>query len=318
MINVSKYLPKNILINEDLEYLGWSAKKIYKKTGIKQRHIARGNETALDLATKACENLFREHHIATNTIDYILYCTQSPDYGLPNNVSILHKRLNLRNDIASLEFNQGCSGYIYGLSLAKSLILTGIAKNVLFVTTDTYSKYIHDDDRANKTIFGDGATATFLTHNIVSKFGKFIFGTNGDGANNLCVNNSGLSNVKLTSEGYDKSLFMNGSEIFNSTLENVPKSIENVLKENNMSIDDVDHFLFHQANEFMLDHLRDKIGIPPEKFHKCIENTGNTVSSSIPILINNLNDKRILKSGEKILLIGFGIGYSWGATIIEY
>lgn len=318
MIKVSKYLPENILTNKDLEYLGWSAKKIFKKTGIAQRHISSKDETALDLAFNATLNLFDDFSIDKDEVDYILYCTQSPDYTLPNNVSILHKKLDLRNDIGSLEFNQGCSGYIYGLSIAKSFIMSGMVKNVLFVTSDTYTKYIQNDDRANKTIFGDGATATFLDKNTIEKFGEFIFGTDGTGANNLCVNESGLSNKKLTNEGYDNSLFMNGSEIFNFTLVNVPASIESILVKNDKTLDDIDHFLFHQANEFMLDHLRDKIGIPKEKFHKCIENNGNTVSSSIPILINSLNEKDILKSGDIILLIGFGVGYSWGTTVIEY
>ena len=318
MISIGTCLPNKVLTNSDLEYLGWSAKKIFLKTGIKQRHVSENNETALDLAQKACENLFIKYKIDKEDVDYILYCTQSPDYNLPNNVSILHQRLNLRNDIASLEYNQGCSGYIYGLSLSKALITSNLAKKVLLVTSDTYTKYIDNDDRANKTIFGDGATATLLTSNEVEKFGEFIFGTDGKGSSNLCINNSGLSQTKLTEEGFENKLFMNGSEIFNFTLEAVPESIEKVLEKNNLNFEDIDYFLFHQANNFMLEHLRKKLNIPEEKFPKFIENTGNTVSSTIPLMMNDLNEKQTLQKGDKVLLIGFGVGYSWGTTIIEY
>jgi 3-oxoacyl-[acyl-carrier-protein] synthase-3 len=318
LISIGTYLPNKVLTNSDLEYLGWSAKKIFLKTGIKERHVTENNETALDLAQKASENLFTKYKIDREEVDYILYCTQSPDYNLPNNVSILHQRLSLRNDIASLEYNQGCSGYIYGLSLAKALITSNLANKVLLVTSDTYTKYIDNDDRANKTIFGDGATATLLTSNEVEKFGEFIFGTDGKGSSNLCINNSGLSKTKLTEEGFENKLFMNGSEIFNFTLEAVPESIEKVLEKNNLNFEDIDYFLFHQANNFMLEHLRKKLNIPEEKFPKFIENTGNTVSSTIPLMMNDLNEKQTLQKGDKILLIGFGVGYSWGTTIVEY
>ncbi|WP_198305855.1 3-oxoacyl-ACP synthase III family protein [Arcobacter vandammei] len=318
MFKIGTFLPKKVLSNEDLEYLGWSAKKIFAKTGIKQRHVASKNETALDLAYSACNDLFSKYNIDKNEVDYILYCTQSPDYNLPNNVSILHKRLNLPNNIPSLEYNQGCSGYIYGLSLAKAFINTNLATKVLLVTTDTYTKYIDNQDRANKTIFGDGATATLLSKEEISKFGEFIFGTDGNGSCSLCVNNSGLSKEKLTLEGFENKLFMNGSEIFNFTIETIPNSIKAVLEKNNLKFEEIDYFLFHQANDFMLEHLREKLEIPEEKFPKFIENSGNTVSSTIPLLINNLNEKQVLKKGDKLLLIGFGVGYSWGATIIEY
>ncbi|PRM91339.1 3-oxoacyl-ACP synthase [Arcobacter cryaerophilus gv. occultus] len=318
MFKIGTYLPTKILSNEDLEYLGWSTKKIFAKTGIKQRHITLENETALDLAHKACEDLFFKYQIDKNEVDYILYCTQSPDYNLPNNVSILHKRLNLSNDIPTLEFNQGCSGYIYGLSLSKALINSNLAKKVLLVTSDTYTKYIDNQDRTNKTIFGDGSTATLLTESEVNKFGEFIFGTDGRGAVNLCVNNSGLSKEKITHDGFEDKLFMNGSEIFNFTIETIPTSIEKILEKNKLNFEEINYFLFHQANDFMLEHLREKLNIPKEKFPKFIENTGNTVSSTIPFLINDLNEKKSLKKGDKLLLIGFGVGYSWGTTIIEY
>lgn len=318
MLKIGRGLPERELTNEALEYLGWSAKKIEAKTGIFKRHIASETQGALDLAYDACEDLFSDPKIKREEIDYLLYCTQSPDYLLPNNVTLLHRRLGLEKKCASLEFNQGCSGYLYGLSLAKALILSHQASNVLLVTADTYSKYIHPDDRSNKTIFGDASTATLLTQNEVEKFGEFVFGTDGSGAVNLCVNNRGLSSRPLTQEGYENSLYMNGGEIFNFTLEAVPTAIKNVLEKNSVEYEDIDYFLFHQANRFMLKHLRQKLEIPPEKFPIYIKETGNTVSSTIPLLLDQMIKNGKLRGGEKLLLIGFGVGYSWGTTVIEY
>ncbi len=318
MFRIGTCLPGKIVTNEDLKYLGWSAKKIYAKTGIRQRHCVDKDETALDLAQSACDDLFGKYGIEREGIDYLLYCTQSPDHIIPASVNLLHKRLGLRSEIASLEYNHGCSGYLYGLSLAKALIESGMASRLLLVTADTYSRYIDANDRANKTIFGDGATATLLEATDVAKFGSFIFETNGEGACNLCVNRSGLSDEILSPEGMEKKLYMNGGEIFNFTLERVPSAIARVLEKNDVSFEDIDHFAFHQANDFMLEYLRQKLQVPAEKFPKYLENIGNTVSSTIPFLLNDLNGKGTLQRGEKLLLIGFGVGYSLGATVIEY
>jgi len=318
MFKIGTYLPDWIVSNEDLEYLGWSAKKIYAKTGIRQRHQVEEGQSALDLAQNACENLFGKYDLERQEIDYLLYCTQSPDYIIPASVNLLHKRLGLRGDTPSLEYNHGCSGYIYGLSLAKALIESGLASKLLLVTSDTYSRYIDENDRTNKTIFGDGATATLLDIENVRKFGNFIFETNGDGACNLCVNKSGLSDVVLSSEGMEKKLYMNGGEIFNFTLDKVPTTIQRVLERNSVGFDEIDYFIFHQANDFMLEYLRQKLEVPVERFPKYLENIGNTVSSTIPFLLNNMNEKELFKSGDRLLLIGFGVGYSLGATVIEY
>jgi 3-oxoacyl-[acyl-carrier-protein] synthase-3 len=318
----ANYLPQTILSNDSFDELGWSSKKIYSKTGIQERRITAENETALDLAEQACGNLFANFSIDTTAIDYLIYCTQSPDFVVPNNASLLHHKLNLNSNCASLDINQGCTGFLYGLSLAKGLLQSGQASKVLLVTTDTYTKYIHETDRTNRTIFGDGATATLLDIDDANSLGNFVFGTNGEGAFNLCVESFGLknkhiqNNVNESSDAYEKKdyLYMNGAEIFSFTLDKVPQCVESVLLKNKLEKNEVDFFIFHQANAYMLEHLREKLDLPKEKFVIDLEYSGNTVSSTIPIVLSHLQEKNQLFKGAKVLFVAFGVGYSWIAT----
>lgn len=325
---ISVYLPSKVLSNEDLvnEFPEWTIDKIASKVGIKQRHIADENEFVSDMAIKAAEKLFEEQHIEKSSIDFILLCTQSPDYFLPTTACLVQKKLGLSTSCGAIDFNQGCSGYIYGLSLAKGLILGGIAKNILLITSETYSKFIHPQDKGNRTIFGDAATASIISNNGVLKIKDFELGTNGDGADNLIVKNGASRNpvkngITLNDEFgnviSEDHLYMNGSEIFNFTLQAVPSLVHSTLEKNNLQLEDVNFFVFHQANKYMLNHLRKKIGIPTEKFVIEMENYGNTVSSTIPIVLNYMLRESKFSNNEKILLAGFGVGYSWGGVVVE-
>ncbi|MBK7107103.1 MAG: ketoacyl-ACP synthase III [Ignavibacteriae bacterium] len=318
---ISYFIPEKTLSNEDLaaEFPEWSVEKITSKIGIKNRHIANENETSLDLAVKSSIKLFEENKIDPNSIDYLLFCTQSPDYYLPTSACIIQDKLGLPTSCAALDFNLGCSGYIYGLSLSKALLESGQANNVLLIMAETYSKFLHQSDKSNRSIFGDAASSTLLSLQNNGSIFKFILGTDGKGEKNLIVRNGGLRNVKINNNEPDNGdfLFMEGSEIFTFTLKMVPKVVSSLLEKNNISMDEIDLVIFHQANKYMLETLRKKINIPETKFYYFIENVGNTVSSTIPIaLANAINEKRVLK-GSKIMLVGFGVGYSWGGTIIE-
>lgn len=163
---IDYYLPETILTNEDLvrEFPEWSVDKIATKIGIEQRCISEQHETSLDMAVEAAEMLFKNNsEIQKNDIDFVLFCTQSPDYVLPTSACIIQSRLNLLTTCGALDFNLGCSGYVYGLAMAKGLICSGIAKNVLLLTGETYSKYLHVQDKSNRTIFGDAASATIIS-----------------------------------------------------------------------------------------------------------------------------------------------------------
>ena len=329
---ISYYLPEAVLSNDliNQEFPEWDIEKISSKTGINSRHISAADEFSSDMAVKAAEKLFAEHNIDKSTIDYLLFCTQSPDYFLPTTACIIQDKLGLNTSIGALDFNLGCSGFVYGLSLAKGLIAGEMAKNVLLITSETYSKFIHPKDKSNKTIFGDAAAATLITaEKGFCSIGNFIFGTDGKGAENLIVKQGGMrfpvldENEDIADEfgnvRNDKNLFMNGTEIFNFTGEFVPKLTEAILEKSSLTKDDIDLFIFHQANKYMLNHLRKKIKIPEEKFFIAMEHCGNTVSSTIPIALYEAQQQANLADSKNVILAGFGVGYSWGACnlIIE-
>lgn len=329
---ISYYLPEAILSNDliNQEFPEWDIEKISSKTGINSRHISANDEFSSDMAVKAADKLFTEHNIDKSNIDFLLFCTQSPDYFLPTTACIIQEKLGLNTTIGALDFNLGCSGFIYGLSLAKGLIAGGMANNVLLITSETYSKFIHPKDKSNKTIFGDAAAATLISSETgFCSIGNFVFGTDGKGADNLIVKQGGMrfpvssDNEDISDEfgnvRNDKNLFMNGTEIFNFTGEFVPKLTEAILEKSNLTKDSVDLFVFHQANKYMLNHLRKKIKIPEEKFFIAMQHCGNTVSSTIPIALYEAQKEEKLVNIHNLILAGFGVGYSWAACnlIIE-
>lgn len=324
--NIEYFLPEKILTNEDLatEFPEWSAEKINKKIGIHQRHIANDSETAGDLAEKAIEKLLSYNNIDKDDIDFLILCTQSPDYFLPTTACILQAKLGFKTSCGALDINLGCSGFVYGLSLAKALIVSDTAKNVLLVTAETYSKYIHEKDKGNRSLFGDGAAATLVSSTGMFKIGDFVFGTDGTGAENLIVKNGASKHKEMNDDLIfnesgnpicSNNLYMNGSEIFNFTLKAVPELLEQTLKRNNLSQDDISYFVLHQANRYMLDFIRKKLKIDDAKFCYCLEKTGNTVSSTIPIALKETSFKEDIEGN--IFIAGFGVGYSWAGSILE-
>jgi 3-oxoacyl-[acyl-carrier-protein] synthase-3 len=314
---ISYYLPKQVLSNEELNGLfpEWSVEKISAKTGIFNRHIAAEDEYVSTMAVNAARNLFLESGITPDEVDFILLCTQSPDYFLPTTACLVQDALGIPVRSGALDFNLGCSGYIYGLSLAKGLIASGDAKNVLLLTSETYSRHLDESDKGVRTIFGDAAAATFITaEGPGGVIGKTVFGTDGRGAENLMVRGGGMRYPDAASGR----LTMNGGDIFAFTLERVPQVVSDVLRKNELAVEDIDLFIFHQANKYMLQHLQKKLGLPEEKCVLHLADCGNTVSSTIPIAIKEAGRQGRLKEGMKVLLSGFGVGYSWGATICQY
>lgn len=323
---ISCYLPKRVMTNEQLvaDFPEWSAEKVAAKVGVVKRHVVEETECASDLAVEAAERLFAEHCINKSTIDFVLLCTQSPDYFLPTTACLVQQRVGLPTTIGALDFNLGCSGFVYGLSLAKGLIAAGIAKNILLITAETYSRHIHPKDKSNRTIFGDAAAATLISTDGFAAIEQFSLGTDGRGADNLIVRSGGLRHPKPMNDlRFDEGdnpissdhLSMNGSEIFNFTLEAVPLLVADTLEKNSLSQADIDLFVFHQANKYLMNFLRRKIKIEESKFYYCLENVGNTVSSTIPIALHEAQKEDKLKG--KILLAGFGVGYSWGGCVLK-
>lgn len=322
-------LPTKELSNEELAqiYGDWSAEKIYNKTGIKVRHVVSENECASDLAERAALKVFDSGIISPNEIDFILLATQSPDYILPTTACVLQHRLGIPDTAGAIDFNLGCSAYIYGLALAKSLINTKIAKNVLLITAETYSKYIHPLDKSTRTIFGDAAAATLVCEE-GHAIGDFDLGTDGSGKDFLIIPSGGAKLPRSENTGKEindngnirsqDNVYMDGTEIFSFTLNVVPKSINNLLVKQNLKLEDIDLFVFHQANKFMLDYLKKKINIPDHKFYINMFDIGNTVSATIPIALKRAEEDGKLRKGDSVLLCGFGVGLSWGSTVITY
>ena len=327
--SVEYSLPEKILSNAQLsaEFPEWSVDKIYAKTGISSRHIAAEDECASDLAVRAAEKLFDAGRVGKQEIDFLLLCTQSPDYRLPTTACVLQDRLGLPLSAGAMDFNLGCSGFVYGLGLAKGLIESGQARNVLLFTAETYSKYIDPRDKSVRTIFGDAAAVALIRGLDAPE--DFIhvpaFGTDGSGASNLIVRRGGARNFesgesegKTDAEGNWGDLYMNGAEVFTFTLRRVPESLESALRNSRLTLADIDLFVFHQANAFMLEHLRQKLGIDKEKFFVAMEDIGNTVSATIPIALKRAEEQGVLRRGMKVALSGFGVGYSWATCVVEW
>jgi 3-oxoacyl-[acyl-carrier-protein] synthase-3 len=307
VLDVAYFLPNTQDLKKILETNHFN--KIYEKSGIKNIAISSSNQSALDLAEKAAKLILKKKH----KIDGIIYITQSPEYYLPSGSCILQHRLGLSKSIFTFDVNQGCSGYIYGLCLASSLIKNIIAENILLICSDAYSKYISKKNLSCLPIFSDAASATVISKSKTRFFLDFKFGTDGSGFRDLIVENSGFHANSLKPE-----IFMDGKKILLFTMGNIPDLINSILKRNKLTIEEIDFFIFHQASKIVIENLIRKMQLNKNKVYFNLENTGNTVSSSIPIAIAELMKNKLLKKNSKILLAGFGVGFSMGATIINW
>lgn len=325
---ISYYLPEHILTNEELvkDFPEWSVEKVAQKVGVVSRHLAGPDETAGDMAEKAARKLFAEYDINPLSIDFLLLCTQSSDFFLPSTSCILQDRLGIPTSAGAFDYNLGCSGCFYGMAIAKGLIAAGVAKNVLLLTSETYNKYLHPEDKSNRSIFGDGAAACLISMEGFAEIGEFVLRTDGSGADNLIVRTGAARQKEATGfheedvEGHikrDDYLYMNGSAIFNFTLDAVPAMMDQLLEKNGMAKDDIDYYVFHQANMFMLSTIRKVCGIPKEEFYIDLTNVGNTVSSTILIGLKECLSKGTIQPGMSVLACGFGVGLSWGGTILK-
>lgn len=323
---IAYYLPEKVVTNEQLveEFPEWSVDKIAKKVGINERHIAADDETAGDMAFKAAEKLIVENGIDKSTIDFVFLCTQSPDYFLPSTSCIIQHKLGLSTKCGAFDFNLGCSGYEYGLAMAKSLIVSGMAKNVLLLTAETYNKHIHPKDKGNRTIFGDGASASLITKEGFARIGEFVLGTDGGGYDRLIHKTGAMRHYERLNDFHEDEngnplssdyLFMDGKAIFDFTSDVVPPMIEETLQKNNLTSDDVDLYVFHQANKYMINYLRKLMEIDKDKFYVFMETVGNTVSSTIPIALCEAQKEDKLHGN--VVLAGFGVGLSYGAVVLE-
>ncbi len=328
--SIDYYLPDKILTNKDLqkENPKWDMNKVISKSGVHKRHIARKGETAYNLSKKACDKLFQKNNI--NTIDGIIYCTQSPDYIMPANSFLLQKYLELSDNIFAYDYNHACAGYIYGLSMASAFILSGMAKELLLVTADTYSKYINRRDRSSRVLFGDGAAVTIVKKSDdIRGIIDIELASSGKNYNLFYIPAGGMRMPKSseTSKEYEdgggnirskENIYMDGMKVWSFINSNVPKQIEKILKRNNLKKSDIDLFIFHQASQMTIDTLVKILRLDKEKVFINISNIGNTVSASIPIAIKDAIYQGKIIRGHKVLLSGFGVGMSYGTILMEF
>ena len=330
--DIAGHVPSQILSNEDLAalYPAWPADKILEKTGIRTRHIAAAGETAGDLALAAARQLFAQGKVRAEDVDFILLCTQAPDYILPTTACVLQHALGISTRAGALDVNLGCSGYVYCLSLAKGLIETGAATCVLLLTADTYSKVIHPLDKSVRTLFGDGASATAVVRSDdpAPAIGPFVFGTDGGGAQHLIVPAGGFRQPRTAQTSIEvrdasdnvrsaEHLYMDGAEVMTFTLREVPRVVNTLLDKAGLAKDEIDYFVMHQANQFMLNALRKKLNVAPERVPICMEHVGNTVSSTIPLALECMRGDGRLALPKRLMLIGFGVGLSWAACLLS-
>ncbi len=329
---VTSFLPAGELTNDQLaeEFGTWHGNQIFEKTGVAVRHVSARDECASDLAVAAANKLFESGVCASEEIDFLVLVTQMPDYFMPTTACLVQNRLGLRTTCGAIDINLGCSGFIYGLAVAKSLVEAAVASTVLLITSDTYTKWINPKDRSTRTLFGDGAAAT-LVSGVESEsdlIGPFVLGSDGRGVKDIVVPAGGFRRPvspetsipredETGSWRSEENLFMNGGEVLAFTIRTVPPVIDELLRKSGLTLDDVELVIPHQANKFMLERLRAKLKVPSEKYWIDMKESGNTVSATIPIAIESARNQGRLKSGDRALVAGFGVGYSWGAAMIR-
>lgn len=321
---ISIHLPDQILSNETLAaQFNVSTSEILKRTGIETRYLSAQNETASDLAYKAGKKLLDAEPGLREKIDFLIFCSDCFDYIAPATSCILQNRLGLAQTTGCMDLPYGCSGFVYGLAMANGLLHTGMANTVLFLTCDTSTKTLNPNNFDQRSLFSDAGVATLLTKNENTAINSFIFGTDGSGAHDLYIEGSAFrapldKNFKKDPKLPYGEMVMDGTNIFSFALKTVPTLVNNTLAKSGLTMDDIDLFVFHQANGFILETLRRKMNIPKERFYTNIKDYGNTVASTIPLALYTANNEKVLRKGMKVLVAGFGVGNSWSATVINY
>lgn len=263
ILDIEYNLPETILNNNSLQesFPDWRVNVTEKKTGVLERRVAAEGETAYDLALIAVKTLLSKHPSLEKKVDAIIFCTQTPDYVMPSNAFLLQKDLGLEKATMVFDYNLACSGYVFGVAMASSFINSGMAKNILLVTGDTYSKLLQENDRATRLLFGDGASASWIASSdqcdfkpLISSFRDFQFATDGKGWDKFIVKSGGQREPHSQREkaGYNDKINMNGIQIVNFVNHSVTKEIAKILSKNKLSSDDIDQYLVHQASSMAL------------------------------------------------------------------
>lgn len=315
--SIEYYLPPKTEDGNTLkkENPDWRLEDIEKKTGVNIRYISAPEQTATDMAALAAEKILSSG-VQKKEIEFLILITQSPDYALPTSACILQDRLGLDKSCMAFDVNLGCSGFIYGLAIAGALIEAGLVHKGFLLCSETYSKYIGKTDRTCRPLFSDAASAVLLSSSDHNDIGPFEMGTDGSGFDNLILPSSGTRVYNQQAD--EKKLFMNGSEIFMFTMDMVPKCVNALLDKSGTRVEDIDLFIFHQASKLVMDSIIRRLNLPEEKVYVNYNQIGNTVSASIPIALSQALQEKRLKNNDQVMLVGFGVGYSWGGCLLRW
>lgn len=328
---IEYYLPQNVVTNQDIQisHPNWDISKVSEKSGVFSRHIAAKDETAYDLASKAVAKLFEMKSIEKCEIDGIIFCTQSPDYIMPSNAFLIHKQFNFESKVWAFDYNLACSGYVFGLTIARGMIETGMGENILLINSDTYSKYINKDDRSTSVLFGDGAAVSIISRTNNLGIIDIALSSSGKDFDSFYIPSGGcrlpksdFTSINVEEQGMNiktlENIHMNGFAVWKFISTTVPMQINTLLTRNKLKISDIDFFGFHQASKLTLDSLMKSLKIDSDKVFLNLDKIGNTVSASIPIVLKEAEQIGKLKRGDLVLISGFGVGLSWGSLLMKY
>jgi 3-oxoacyl-[acyl-carrier-protein] synthase-3 len=326
MAGLASAVPASLsTLDDDAKVFGEAdAKRVFKNTGVARRHVTRNGMTAADLAVPPAEALLEKLGWARDSVDALIFVTQSPDYFSPATACVVHARLGLAPSCAALDVNLGCSGWVYGVWLASSLISSGAARRALVLVGDVVSQTLSPRDRSVAPLFGDAGAATALERDDAAAPMEFVVGTDGSGANHLMVPAGGFRLRATDANGTPheaadgnvrslQNIHMNGAEVFTFTLKAVPPLIKEVMARAQFTHADTDAYVFHQASSFMLKSLSRSCQIPADKFVMAIEDYGNTSMVSVPLAMCEKLRGPLAEKPMRLVLAGFGVGWSWGA-----
>ncbi len=319
IISAAFYLPEGKMNNEDFEkFLDTSDEWIVERTGMKTRRISDVNTS--ELAARAANKVFEISGVSASEIDAIVIATCTPDYFTPSVASLVQNKIGLRDKpIACFDVNAACSGFIYAMQVAKGLLMLDKYNKILLIGAETLTKITDYNNRGTAILFGDGAGALILGKSEVNKLIDIEVSSKTDLDQNLIVNAVPFGNyLHPTDEVPNSKIVMNGSEVFKFAVRAVVNSIKKCLKDNNLTFDDIDYIIPHQANLRIIDHAAKLLKIDKSKFFVNIEETGNTSAASIPIAIGDMNERNLLKRGKKYIAVGFGGGLTWGYSLFEW
>jgi 3-oxoacyl-[acyl-carrier-protein] synthase III len=324
-------LPKNVVTNEDLarEFPAWDMARMAETTGVRERHIAEPHETALDLGYRACLRLKKYDLFDPTDLDALVFCTETPDFSLPPNSCLLQSHLGLSDAVMAFDITLACSGFVYALGIARSLLVSGMANKILVVTADTYSRLIHPGDRSSRCLFGDGGAATVVgTGPKGWSVLDMTFGTSGKQHDRFIVRAGGARlprSDETAREVTDRSgnirtaehIAMDGLGVLSFFSSVIPGAIAKLLTRNGLSTEDVDLFVFHQASKVTLEGIARSMGLSPDRCVLDMATTGNLVSASIPTALSRAEKAGRIHRDGCVVLCGFGVGLSWATALLR-